>query len=143
MQKDLSQGVPVFDKQSSRKPLLVPKNCLNEYDLEDVEKGALHLAGRVAIPSFDKMFGRRTLDSTRRSRRTESRQRRVVGVRANLSYPKIKHTVAHKAVKAAVPSAPTVLTFFSYALLSPALASTRSPRLSESVTPAMKPPAWA
>ena len=67
VQKDLAQGVPLFDKQSSRKPLLVPKNCLNEYDLQDVEKGAQLLAGRVAIPHFDKMFGRKTLDSTPRS----------------------------------------------------------------------------
>lgn len=78
VQKDLAQGVPIFEKQSSRKPMLVAKNCLNEYDQEDIEKGAQHLAGRVAIPHFDKMYGRRTLDSRHRSSRTESSEGLVV-----------------------------------------------------------------
>lgn len=58
VQKNLSQGVPLFEKQSSRKDQVIAKNCLNEYDLEDVERGEQMLGTRQPVPVFEKMHGR-------------------------------------------------------------------------------------
>jgi hypothetical protein len=53
----LDAGVPIFDKQSARKHNLVERNCLNEYDIEDVDRG-INLNSKILSPRFDKMPGR-------------------------------------------------------------------------------------
>jgi hypothetical protein len=53
----LDAGVPIFEKQSKRKNNTIEKNCLNEYELEDIEKG-LRLNSHIISPRFNSMQGR-------------------------------------------------------------------------------------
>lgn len=53
----IDAGVLVFEKQSSRKFNMIERNCLNDYDIEDVDRG-LKLNSKVHSPRFDKMGGR-------------------------------------------------------------------------------------
>lgn len=53
----LDAGVPVFEKQSRRKDNKVAKNCLNEYELEDIERG-LKMSSHIISPRFNCMQGR-------------------------------------------------------------------------------------
>jgi hypothetical protein len=55
----LDAGVPIFNKQSSRKENLTGRNCLNEYDIDDIDRG-LNFNSKVLSPRFDKMNGRET-----------------------------------------------------------------------------------
>jgi len=64
VQKKLTIGVPIFEKQTGRKFVGPPKNCLMEYDIEDVERGTAFMLGHKAqFPDFEKMHGRNTLNS--------------------------------------------------------------------------------
>ena len=60
IQKRLNAGVPLFNKQSARKDPGLQKNCLNEYDINDIERSSA-IGNKVLSPRFDLMFGRDTL----------------------------------------------------------------------------------
>lgn len=63
IQRKITVGVPVFEKQSARRPPQLVRNCLNEYDINDVDRGQFALGPNRPTPKFDAMCGRDTLDN--------------------------------------------------------------------------------
>lgn len=62
IQRKITVGVPIFEKQSARKEPHLARNCLNEYDINDVDRGQHALEPSKPVPRFDAMCGRETLD---------------------------------------------------------------------------------